>query len=181
MSARILQSCEPVKAEHVQGRQFWTNPLAIKMRRPSGDVVGPDADWRSDGISWPSWIFGAIGVIIVAAVFGYLAELPIWVPAALGAWAALLILLWLFQPRTAMKLLGFLHDWACQNTALFSKADRDAIFREAAQALKIPVIYWWPMLKWVSRGATPAQWPQPGYDRIDSDAGVEWQRKPPAA
>lgn len=169
--------------------RFLTTPLLLKAgKRPNGKTeyraAGPltfeDQDgtrytvptgWRSDGVSWPTWLRFAIGLIGAAALVAWALGAPIWLYAPLGGWFALAGLFWALKPKALAP--AFLHDWMCQQQQTFpDKRVADAIFYRAMKARGVALLYRWPMYQWVKRRDQRVDWQQPEFTPIVIDGEI---------
>ncbi|KKC24442.1 hypothetical protein WP12_19315 [Sphingomonas sp. SRS2] len=148
--------------------------------RASGPLIFEDDDgarytvptgWRSDGVSWPTWLRFAILAIGAAAVALWALGAPVWVFAPAGAWFALSAAFWLLKPKALVP--AFLHDWLCQQQLAFpDKRRADAIFYRAMRARGVSVLYRWPMYQWVKRRNQRVDWQQPEFQPIVVDGYI---------
>lgn len=176
--ARFIASPAPSAAgKRNNGKTEYRADAPIIFAADSGNIYSVPTGWRSDGVSWPSWMLLGILAVVAGAVAAHLLGAPIWAPIGLAAYAALLLALWLAQPTAKLLIASFLHDYACQQTMIFpDKATADVLFYSAMKAIGVPLVYRWPMYRYVRLRGQRTQWQQPEFTAImDGNRIVGWQ------
>lgn len=131
----------------------------------NGDLFTVPTGWRSDGVSWPTWLFVAIVAVGAAAVALWALGAPAGAWAPVAGWFVLMAAFWLLKPKALAP--AFLHDWMCQQQQAFpDKRVADAIFYRAMKARGVPLLYRWPMYQWVKRRNQRVDWQQPEFTPI---------------
>lgn len=154
------------------GRTEYRNVGPLRYMDDDLTIYEVPTGWRSDGVSWPSWLWFAIGATGAAAGGALLIGAPFWLPAALGAWFAI----WLAFGATTiivadrLLLAAFFHDYFCQQTRIFvgrlGKASADGLFYRIMKTVGVPWCIRWPIYRYVRLRGKRVQWQQPEFEPI---------------
>jgi hypothetical protein len=176
--AKFISAPQPQRVgKRNNGKPEYRAPVPIIFATDDGQIHVVPAGWRSDGVSWPGWMLLGVLALLAGAVGAYLLGAPVLVTSVLTAYVALLVTLWLAQPSAKLLIASFVHDWACQQTLLFpDKGKADRLFYSAMRALRVPLVYSWPMYRYVRLRSQRTQWQQPELRAIiDGNRIVGWE------